>query len=377
MNNKHALDLLINLLKIPTVNGEGNEKVLATFISDYFHIYGIRCEIDCFDNGLANVIARIDGEDKNRFIVLNGHLDTVPYGDQSQWINPPWIPVVSENRVYCRGASDMKSGLAAMIYALCSLIEEGKKPKRTILFIGTSDEEKNGKGATRIVNQKILESAESLIVGEPTGNAIGLLQKGCLWLELKVKGRTSHGAYPSEGLNAVELGFDFCNLLKNKLTSYTMEYLGPSTLSINQVIGGIAHNMVPDDASFLLDIRMTPSLSIETIIKLFEEISKNMEIQYNGLSLTYSIENNRIPINTPLENKEVIAFRHCMENESNIIGLNFFSDASILTYKLPKLPVILFGPGKPSLAHQANEYCLIDDYYNAIQVLRRYISYIN
>ncbi len=122
---------------------------------------------------------------------------------------------------------------------------------------------------------------------------------------------------------------------------------------------------------------MTPLLSIETTIQLIKNISKKMEMQHVGLSFNYSIENNRILIKTPFDNKEVVAFRHCMADESRIVGLFFFSDAFILNNKLPRLPAIHFGPGKPQLAHQVDEYCLLNDYFNAIEILIEYTTYTN
>ena len=99
---------------------------------------------------------------------IRDSLDTVPYGNTEEWNTDPSIPVEKNGRIYARGASDMKSGLAAMVYLLGEIGESGEKPEQTILFLGTCDEEKSGLGAEKILEEIDLSSGSLLLIGEPT-----------------------------------------------------------------------------------------------------------------------------------------------------------------------------------------------------------------
>jgi len=109
----------------------------------------------------------------------------VPFGNLEDWLTPPDSPVVKDGVVFCRGASDMKSGLASMVSAICKLSKNGVKLKRTIRFFATFDEERTGEGASWVQSQGYMHNACLLIVGEPTDNAIALAEKGCVWLKMK------------------------------------------------------------------------------------------------------------------------------------------------------------------------------------------------
>ena len=130
--------------------------------------------MDRIDETHANVIALIPGESWETDI-WNGHLDTVPYGDLDKWETEPWKVEERNGKLFARGASDMKSGLAAMAFALAHL---PGKPKHTIQFMGTCDEEKGGLGARRIVEESQMAASRFMLIGEPTDSQAGSRPEG-------------------------------------------------------------------------------------------------------------------------------------------------------------------------------------------------------
>ncbi len=114
-----AVELLKELLTIRSVNGRDDEGAVAEYLCKYFEKSGISAHIQRIDATHANVLAELEGESDDAPIFWNGHLDTVPYGDTGEWKTDPGVPVERDGFLYGRGASDMKSGLAAMVYALC------------------------------------------------------------------------------------------------------------------------------------------------------------------------------------------------------------------------------------------------------------------
>ena len=261
--NKESISLLKEILAIPSVNGVDDEGSVAEFIGNYLKEKNIDASVQKIDETHANIIARLEGK-SSETIVWNGHLDTVPYGNLEEWNTNPSFPVEKNGRIYARGASDMKSGLAAMVYLLGKIGESGQKPEQTILFLGTCDEEKGGLGAEKILEKIDLSSSSLLLIGEPIGCKLGVAQKGCVWAQLNISGKTSHGAYPEEGYNAVEYGMKVVGRIKRWVTEYEHRVLGTATAQVTMIQGGIAPNMTPDFAEILLDIR----IELEFLLKM-------------------------------------------------------------------------------------------------------------
>ena len=369
-----AETFLNEVLSIPSVNGKDNERVLAEFLRDFLKECGISAVIQEIDSKHANVIGVLEGKTKET-VIWNGHLDTVPYGKLSEWKSDPAVPIKRNGCIYARGASDMKSGLAAMAYVLGRMKEKGHVPTHTIYFCGTCDEEKGGLGAAELLEAQMLGSPELLLVGEPTGCRPGVAQKGCIWIQLKLSGKTSHGAYPEQGVNAVEYGVCIFRDIKNRLEQYSHEVLGRPTVQITMAEGGIAPNMTPDAAEFLFDIRTIPGITTLMVSEWIEEIAAEYKDETKGqLKTEIFIKNDRQAIEIESTNNWVKKLQWELElrgMEKERTGINYFTDASILKKGIPDAPVLLFGPGRPEMAHQPNEYVEVEKYLQYIDILNR------
>lgn len=367
MENK-ALDLLKTLLEIPSVNSRDQENRVAEYLADYFQKHGVEAQVQHLDETHANVLAYIPGSDSGRRMIWNGHLDTVPYGSLEEWETDPAAAVQKDDKLFARGASDMKSGLAAMVYALC---HTPKPPAYDIQFIGTCDEEKNGLGASAVLKDKMMD-AEYLLVGEPTDMRLGVAQKGCLWLEIRAKGRTSHGAYPQEGINAVDYGVRLASGLKAYAESFTSSVLGASTAQITMIQGGVAPNMTPDACSIRMDIRMVPGLTKEMMLGKARELLLKEQEREAGFTAEFAVLNDRRAIEIDSQDWLPSSLRRILRShgyEGSNIGINFFTDASVLD-RAGEKKILLFGPGEPSMAHKPNEYVSVKKYEDAIRVLQ-------
>lgn len=372
MTRTRQLTILKDMLNIETVNGMNNEFELANYINSLFHDYGIESKIINIDEGLVNIIAIIKGKNELQKIIFNGHLDTVPYGNIDLWNHSPSKSFEDNSKIYARGASDMKSGLAAMVCSFCMIAESGILPNKTIIFIGTSDEERNGVGAQAIAKSHIIEGSDALIIGEPTYNKIGLAEKGCIWLECNFTGKTSHGAYPEKGINSIEVGYAFYKRLNEYVCMFSNKLLGNSTISLNKINGGIFPNMVPDKCLFLFDIRPVLPLNSTSLLKQITIIINELKKEFGKFSVDYKILNNRRALEVSKENQMVSEFAKSVKRISKTsvkyTGINFFSDGSLIVNNNDKLPIFLFGPGDPELAHKPNENVKINLYVQAIEI---------
>ena len=171
-----ALELLKSILEIPSVNGKDREQETAVYLAEYLKRKGMDTRVQLIDEHHGNVIGVLRGKTEET-ILFNGHLDTVPYGDINEWNTNPAVCAEQNGRLYARGASDMKSGLAVMAFVLGELAESGCVPQKTIVFAGTCDEERGGLGAKEIIKEYPDLFPKLLLIGEPTSCQAGVAQK--------------------------------------------------------------------------------------------------------------------------------------------------------------------------------------------------------
>lgn len=375
LNELTEKELLLRLLSIESVNGTSDERIIARFISDYFTDCGVTNQFTEIDNSHANVVAKIKGKSED-YIILNGHIDTVPYGSLEAWNTNPNIPSEVDDRIFCRGASDMKSGISGMMYFLGNMALSRYVPEYTLVFLATCDEEKGGLGAQNARSLDLVKNAKLLIIGEPTENKLCLAEKGCIWLNVKAHGKTAHGAYSNEGENAALGAFHLFESIKQEIEKYEHSMLGNATAELTVINSGVANNMVPDLAEMNIDIRTVPSLTKNVVFEIVKKASSQIEKKSsNNLIFDLSITNYRMAMETSTENelvKRIINLEQNKMGEDMFTGINFFSDASILILDNESLPTILFGPGKPSQAHKPNEYIEISEYLKFIKTLQTF-----
>lgn len=379
MRENEEIQLLKDIMEIPSVNGRDDEGKVAEYLCDYLNAAGIPARVDRIDETHANVVAMLEGTSDAGPVIWNGHLDTVPYGSGEDWHTDPAKPVEKGTRLYGRGASDMKSGLCAMVSALCRFKRSGKKAVRSICFAGTCDEEKYGRGAEYFLQNSQFSKCGQILIGEPTGLKLGVAQKGCIWLELLLHGKTSHGAYPDKGCSAVEAALNISYKIKAYVEKNSHNLLGTATANITQISGGTAPNMIPETCRLLMDIRVVPGLTDEMVLtqalQYFEEEQKRTGEMLQG---NVQIINNRRAIETGETSPLVCSMKQSIQAEglkTECIGINFFTDASILARNLPDAQVLLFGPGEPSMAHQPDEFVDLENYMKAVRIFTSMIEY--
>ena len=210
-------------------------------------------------NGLP-VLAATVGAASGPTVVLHGHLDVVPGLDEQ------FEPRVDGDRLYGRGAYDMKGGLAAM---MCALRDLAGQDAVRVHFVCVSDEESDeqGKRGTDYVVEKGYVG-DFAITGEPTNLHIGVQAKGVLAVGVLVGGRSAHGATPWQGDNAVVKAVDvFCAIEALPFTRESSDLFDRPSVSLGRILGGDAVNRVPDQCLIELDIRYLPGQDPEQILE--------------------------------------------------------------------------------------------------------------
>lgn len=364
---KESVHFLQSLIQANSVNPEGNEKRVAEVIQSYLKSSNLEVETDDLGNNRANIFVTFpDIKNDDKYLVYSGHLDTVPTG-MVEWEHDPFSGKIIGNKIYGRGTTDMKSGVAAMILAMNFLERAGVKLNGKLQFVGTAGEEVDGFGAKTVFQKGQIDKATALVVSEPSENQIYTAHKGCLWLEVITYGKTAHGSMPDQGINAILTMNEFINRIQN----YEFDYiphpiLGHPTLNIGTIEGGVKTNVVPDQCKLSLDIRTVPGQDTDVILKDIEYIIKKVSDGSYKINVINQMESVSTDDNDEFVQLAVDTGKEHLDLELRPAGVNYYTDASVYCPHL-QVPTFIFGPGIASLAHQPNEYVEIDKFVESIR----------
>jgi succinyl-diaminopimelate desuccinylase len=355
--NANLEQILKNLVRIPTENPPGKtNEIINYLVSDVFKkAEGFHNEIIKYNKKnivLKNLITRI-GTGRNK-IILSGHLDVVPAGEASQWKFHPFSAKEIDGKLYGRGSCDMKGGLTMLIGTIINLREYPELLKNySIVFIGSADEEAGMTGAYNCVRNGVMKDSVLLIVGEPTNMNVGIAEKGLLWADIHVNGKAGHASTPELGVNSIEGAMKIIPQLYDCLDRVNNRVLGSSTLNIGKILGGIAHNIVPDKTVLSVDYRYIPEQDYTRLHKKLLEIEAfPCEIK---VKITHTLpalqSDSKIPF---IQNLKKI-------NGRKIIGLPYATDAAVLVQKKNPVPFVIYGPGDPEVIHKPDEFIKLED----------------
>jgi succinyl-diaminopimelate desuccinylase len=346
------IDLAAELIRFDTINPPGHEAACTDYLARLLTDAGFHCEIVPLAEGRPNLVARIGGNSDKLPIAFTGHTDTVPLGARA-WNVPPHEGLVKDGRLWGRGASDMKTGVAAFVVAATRHATELQGTPGVVLYI-TAGEETGCEGAFALARRGMQGEAGALVVAEPTSNRPLCGHKGALWLKATTRGVTAHGSMPDQGVNAVyaaaravgRLGaFDF-NIARHQV-------MGAPTLNVGTFHGGINVNSVPDRAEIGIDIRTIPGMRHA---QLRDQIAS-----YLGSDVTVDAVVDVESVWTdPAQPWMQEVFRICADVRNTASAVEtapYFTDASALTPALGDVPTVILGPGPAHMAHQTDEWC--------------------
>lgn len=351
-------ELLVQLIEIDTCQPEGNESRLVDFIETrYKNTHAICTRIEHGSNR-ASLVVKLPGQQDAGAIAFIGHLDTVACGDLTQWSSPPLAGTVRGDILVGRGAADMKGGVAAMLLTLDYYLENDQNLKRSVLSCFTADEEKDGLGVRAMLESGLLRNIGGVIVCEPTLDAIGLSEKGALWVRVSVSGVSCHASRPELGRNAIEALLAFAFRARSAIDfSQEHPFLGKNTLSITKIHGGVMTNMIPSSATGEFDLRTLPGISHEEIYTKLAGICQEIEMAMKPLTLELEIINDRPALEMDTMDDFVVNIQASAQKRGIQLGkrgLFYYTDASQLIPALD-VPFVILGPGNDQEAHKTNE----------------------
>ncbi len=281
------LDLLKKLIKIESIspNDNGCFDVIKQQLDDLNFSFKEKSY-----KNISNLIIT-NGDSKNKTFCFLGHTDVVPSGPESEWSVPPFSGEIIDNKIYGRGAADMKGGVACFISALKEFLSENKDPSFNIMVLLNSNEEgklENGK-VDRVINEMIDNDKfiDFCLIGEPSsskkvGDVIRIGRRGSLSGNLKVHGIQGHVAYPKQALNPI-LGIGKTLVeLKNMEWDLGNENFEPTSFQISNIKSGTgAENVVPGVLEMTFNFRFSPESSPDGLKEMFETLLKESGLRYD------------------------------------------------------------------------------------------------
>ena len=281
------LELLKKLIKIESISP--NDNGCFDVIKQQFDGLDFSFEETNYKN-ISNLIIT-NGDSKNKTFCFLGHTDVVPPGPESEWSVPPFSGEIIDNKIYGRGAADMKGGVACFISALKEFLSENKDPSFNIMVLLNSNEEgklENGK-VDRVINKMIDKDKfiDFCLIGEPSsskkvGDVIRIGRRGSLSGNLKVYGIQGHVAYPKQALNPI-LGIGkTLEELKNMEWDRGNENFEPTSFQVSNIKSGTgAENVVPGVLEMTFNFRFSPESSPDGLKEKFEALLKKSDLKYD------------------------------------------------------------------------------------------------
>jgi succinyl-diaminopimelate desuccinylase len=359
-----VLELSRELLRFDTINPPGDERACAEHLGRSLENAGFDVRFYEYSPGRTSLVARLGGSSSRLPLCFAGHIDTVPLG-ATPWSHDPFAGEVADGRLYGRGSSDMKSGVAAFVTAASRLAKRLRGSPGLVLVI-VAGEETGCDGSRHLATANgALGDAGAIVIAEPTGNYPFVGHKGALWLHARATGVTAHGSMPDRGVNAIYKGARaVAKLERFAFAGKPHPVLGSPTLSVGTINGGLNINSVPDGVTIGIDIRTIPDVRHEELVERLTEylgdevtLAPIVDVQGVWTDPAHPWMQEIFDLTTPVVGKR-----------PDVRGAPYFTDASALMPPYGGPPTVILGPGEMELAHQTDEYCRLDRLEQAVEL---------
>jgi succinyl-diaminopimelate desuccinylase len=382
MKAEFSLDKIIEasceLISIPSRNPPGEEKACAEHIYKKLKEMGVEAYlVEAPFHNRPQVVGILRGVAPHPTLILNGHMDVVPEGDLRLWKTDPFSGTVVNDRIYGRGACDMKSALAMMLEIARSLA--GKKLHGTVVLTFASGEERLEPGTKYLLTEFLPKhgiNGDFGVVLEPTGCNIGVAEGGGLWTKVVVKGRSAHSSTPEKGINAISKAAK----LISRIDDYNISLMkskkhplvrGPS-IKVTMISGGIKENIIPEACTMIVERRVLPTESLpearRELAWLLSEVSKeDPDLRYEIDEVT-SWEPAEVEQDSFIVKQLIKSHKSVMGKEPKIVGVPYGTDMRNFVIDA-KIPCAIFGPGNIEEAHSVNESISVEEINNSMKIL--------
>jgi acetylornithine deacetylase/succinyl-diaminopimelate desuccinylase family protein len=364
---RSARAILERLVRIPSPTGE--EGAAAEAVAGWCADAGLEVVLEEVAPGRSNVIARWK-VGREPHLLLTGHLDTVPVGEG--WTRDPFGAEVAGERLYGRGACDMKGGLAAMLGAIVDLRGRGEEPAGDVTLAAVVGEEEDSAGTRALVARGI--HADRAVLAEPTAMQLVVGNRGLLNFRIIIKGASAHASSPGLGRNAITAAARIALELESldaELALRPHPQFGPPSLTVGTIRGGTRPYVVPDRCEIEVDRRLNPGETAEQVADELEGAIARARRRVPWLEADLVAGPDYLAFDIPPDHELVRSMSTAMTEAGiprRISAWRAASDAGFLVHGAG-IPCVLFGPGNiEEAAHRPDEWIDLGDLDTAQRV---------
>jgi acetylornithine deacetylase len=372
--------LLRDLVALPSVNPMGRpaqgpefyEHRVTDYLEGFFRDLGVPWERQPTAPLRDNVVARCELPGPRRTVMLEAHTDTVPTDNMTI---DPFGARVEGDRLYGRGACDIKGGLAAMLSAFARVVRERPAQAANVIMACCVDEEYTFKGVQELVRRGL--KGDVAVVAEPTGLDIVHAHKGVVRWDVFTTGRSCHSSTPEQGVNALyrmgRLLTAIEQYAERLRASRADPLLGPPTLSVGRIEGGTSVNTVPDSCRIEVDRRLIPGEDPLAAPAHFVEYLRGEA----GIDFAFTCAEpwmSKTPLGPERSGELVRRLGEAIDSVRGghrVRAVPFGTDAS--TIARAGTPAVVFGPGDIARAHTCDEWVSLDEVEQASEILFRFL----
>lgn len=341
-----ATDLLRQLIQTPSTSRE--EERAAQILCETLARY--RFAPHRIGNNVWTTAGDIDTSKPT--LLLNSHIDTVK--PTASWHRDPFAAIVEEGRLYGLGSNDAGASVVSLWAAFIHLA--ATEQPYNLVFLASAEEEISGaNGVARALDE--LPPVDFAVVGEPTAMRPAICEKGLLVLDCTTHGKPGHAAR-EEGINALYKATETIERLRRFEFPLVSEWLGQVKLTVTQIQAGTQHNVVPDRCDFVIDLRTNDCYSNARAVEILREHFPDLTITPRSLRL----------------NSSSISPQHPFVRRAILTGREPFGSPTLSDQALMPFPSVKIGPGESSRSHTADEYIVLDEIREAIEL---YISLLD
>ena len=360
-----AAQFLGELIALPSCDPPGDESAVARRVHQTLVDLGIEATFDEFLPGRVNVLGRVRGRGTKKPLVFSAHLDTTPIGAQD-WSFPPFAGDIVDGYVRGRGASDMKSAIAAFIAAAAQISRRTEPLAGDIILAFTAGESSNCLGARRLVAQGFQAEIGAFLCGEPSTLDLIVVEKAILWVKAVARGRIGHVS-GDPGRSAITTMAELVlalNALKLDLPGHPL--LSPPTVNVGTIRGGSAVNVTPDACEAEIDVRFGPGIAVDRVMAMLRAVAPP-DVTLTVSDFKPAVEE---PADSPFVRLCCAATAAETGRTPDIKGVSYYSDGAILLDGITA-PFVILGPGTLGMSGQTDETIPVANLAAVIGIYRR------
>jgi acetylornithine deacetylase/succinyl-diaminopimelate desuccinylase-like protein len=362
IDESSLVELTTSLVRAGGQNPPGDEAATVHVICSAAIELGLDVTETAVEPGRNNVRITLEGGARPGLLLL-GHTDVVPVGDG--WTTDPFGGAVQSGRIYGRGASDMKGGLAAALTALAALRDVGLSGP--VELAALVDEEETGKGIRAYV-ESVQRPFLGCVTAEPTDLQTVIGARGASYLRIAVHGKACHAGNPDDGANAIYGAAAVVaeiERLHAELATQPHPLLGPATWSVGQIHGGTGGSIVPAECVVVADRRLLPGESTNAVLDELRERVAGLRLDDRGLTVDLVMPMEMPAFQTSADSELARTADAALADAGGpglpLGGWTAACDGGFVARDLG-VPVVVLGPGSATTqAHRADESVAIEE----------------